>query len=109
MFVHTIPAFRLLPGRPSWTFFSSTTFLGGMLCLFFLSLLLAKRVCWTVLTVDDRVLHSDRVKDARDARTSAGPAALGALGAKVVREEKREREVRERDSLLFATTVTCRW
>jgi hypothetical protein len=31
------------------------------------------------------------------------------LGAKVVREEKREREVRERDSLLFATTVTCRW
>lgn len=105
MFVHTIPAFKLLPGRPSWTFFSSTTFLGGMF-LFFLSLLLAKRVCWTVVTVDDRKLHSDRVKAARDARTSAGPAALG---ARVFIEEKREREVRVRDSLSFATTVTCRW
>ena len=105
MFVHTIPAFKLLPGRPSWTFFSSTTFLGGMF-LFFLSLLLAKRVCWTVVTVDDRKLHSDRVKTARDARTSAGPAALG---ARVESEEKREREVRVRDSLSFATTVTCRW
>jgi len=40
MFVHTIPAFRLLPGRPSWTGSSLTTFLGGMF-LFFLSLLLA--------------------------------------------------------------------
>jgi hypothetical protein len=39
-FVHTIPAFRLLPGRPSWTGSSLTTFLGGMF-LFFLSLLLA--------------------------------------------------------------------
>ena len=105
MFVHTIPAFKLLPGRPRRTFFSSTTFLGGMF-LFFLSLLLAKRVCWTVVTVEDRKLHSDRVKAARDARTSAGPAALG---ARVFSEEKREREVRVRDSLSFATTVTCRW
>jgi hypothetical protein len=105
MFVHTIPAFRLLPGRPRRTFFSSTTFLGGMF-FFFLSLLLAKRVCWTVVTVEDRMLHSDRVKAARDARTSAGPAAV--LGARVESEEKREREVRVRDSLSFATTVTCR-
>jgi len=74
--------------------------------LFFLSLLLAKRVCWTVVTVEDRVFHSDRLKAARDARMSAGPAA--ALGARVDREEKREREVRVRDSLSFATTVTCR-
>jgi len=105
MFVHTIPAFRLLPGRPSWTGSSLTTFLGGIF-LFFLSLLLAKRVCWTVLTVDDRLFHSDRIKAEREARTSAGPAALG---AREEREEKREREVRVSDSLLCATTVTCRW
>jgi hypothetical protein len=52
------------------------------------------------------MFHSDRVKAAREARTSAGPAALG---ARVESEEKREREVRVRDSLSFATTVTCRW
>ena len=104
MFVHTIPAFKLLPGRPSRTGFSSTTFLGGMF-LFFLSLLLAKRVCWTVVTVEDRLLHSRRVTGERDARTRAGPAALG---AREEREEKREREVRVRDSLSCATTVTCR-
>jgi hypothetical protein len=59
-----------------------------------------------VLTVEDRLLHSYRVKSERVARTSAGPAALG---AKEEREEKREREARVRDSLRCATTVTCRW
>lgn len=42
----------------------------------------------------------------RVAKTSAGPAALG---AKEESEAKREREVRERDRLRCATTVTCRW
>lgn len=105
MFVHTIPALRLLPGRPSRTGSSLTTFLGGILFLFFLSLLLAKRVWVTAVTVGARLLHSDRLKVEWVARTSAGPAAFG---ARVVREENREREVRVRDSLLFATTVTCR-
>lgn len=59
----------------------------------------------TAVTVGARLLHSDRLKVERAARTSAGPAALG---ANEDREEKREREVRVRDSLLFATTVTCR-
>lgn len=104
MFVHTIPAFKLLPGRPSRTGSSLTTFLGGMF-LFFLSLLLAKRVCWMGVAVEDRLLHSRRVKGERDASASAGPAALG---AREEREEKREREVRVRDSLSCATTVTCR-
>jgi hypothetical protein len=74
--------------------------------LFFLSLLLAKRVCVTVLTVvEERLKYSGRVRVERDARTSAGPAALG---AREEREEKRERGMRVRDSLRSATTVTCR-
>ncbi len=42
MFVgHTMPLFRLFPGRPRCTFSTFTSFLGGMLFFWLLLLLLA--------------------------------------------------------------------
>ena len=34
LLLHTIPLFRLFPGRPKSTFFSSSFFLGGILFLY---------------------------------------------------------------------------
>ena len=58
--VHTIPLFRLLPGRPRRIFFSSTCFFGGIF------LLLAKVRRWSIFLLAEK---------RRGANTKAGPAA----------------------------------